>query len=133
VYLKAWKHSSTWALRSHIRERLEEIRIKCNKVRYINKGAGRLSWIWWSMSKFLYAIIFDIVLEWISADVAENLCAKAIRKSFLTMKYTSTKLLMEYMQLNVKEVLLRLSEKIIQKSDIPLCIRKIERQKWRKE
>jgi len=130
--VKKYKYLGVWVYQTrikasvikHLKENIEYARIKSERIKAINKSAARISCIWWTMSKLIYATATDVALGWIEASKVESLCIKALRKSFGTLRSVSNNLLTEYLQMNIRNTLLRLSDKIQQKAGVKLPIRK---------
>eukprot|EP01022_Parablepharisma_sp_SALTPOND_P015647 TRINITY_DN2234_c0_g1_i23.p1 TRINITY_DN2234_c0_g1~~TRINITY_DN2234_c0_g1_i23.p1 ORF type:complete len:511 (-),score=1.12 TRINITY_DN2234_c0_g1_i23:303-1793(-) len=119
--------------RTRLLKQADEYRVKAERAKHTNVGAAKIAWIWWTVSKILYAAVSDVALGWLKVGKVEQICLKAARKTYGINKGVSNDFVANFLEISVKPVLLRMAEKLRQQLGEELCIQPRMREPWRKE
>eukprot|EP01022_Parablepharisma_sp_SALTPOND_P015644 TRINITY_DN2234_c0_g1_i15.p1 TRINITY_DN2234_c0_g1~~TRINITY_DN2234_c0_g1_i15.p1 ORF type:complete len:917 (-),score=74.23 TRINITY_DN2234_c0_g1_i15:578-3328(-) len=119
--------------RKRLQKQAEEYRVKSEKAKYTNVGAAKIGWIWWTVSKILYAAASDVALQRLKASKVEEISLKAARKTYGIGRGIPNAFAMDFFQLTLRQTILRMAEKLRQQMGESLCIRERVTEHWRKQ
>eukprot|EP01022_Parablepharisma_sp_SALTPOND_P015648 TRINITY_DN2234_c0_g1_i5.p1 TRINITY_DN2234_c0_g1~~TRINITY_DN2234_c0_g1_i5.p1 ORF type:complete len:888 (-),score=89.93 TRINITY_DN2234_c0_g1_i5:726-3389(-) len=134
-YLGVYIHDTYRAkcARTRLLKQADEYRVKAERAKHTNVGAAKIGWIWWTVTKILYAAVSDVALGWLEPGKVEEICIKAARKTYGITKGISNEFTSDFLELPIKQTLMRMAEKVRQKLGENLCIRPRIREEWRRQ
>ena len=103
------------------------------KIKHANPGIAKIAWVWWTVSKILYAAVSDVALKWLDPIDVELAAAKIAKDTYGVNRYINREFVLDFFDIHISDTLRVMAEKLRQKCGESLCVRSKTKETWRKD